>query len=568
MAHPNRGIQSLKAGSAAQVASIVAGFGVQLFTTPYVLFKLGLHDFGVWSITGAIAQYGALFDLGVSRAASRYVAAFHSKGDVRNEGRVVAVCVATLFVVAAILSGLVLLTSQLIAPVLGLRNPGQAGTLLLVAVAILFVGLLARVLAAASIGRGRTVPPLTAVAIMSALQAVGGVAVLAVEPSLLGFAYGTLAGISLGLVVVVVVILADEGRITFAMPNLEIAREIFTYGISSQIAALGDLLLFQSGKLVAGALIGPSAAGIYELASRPAMAAQVLGASPGTALMPHLTRIYVSGGVGGILTEYEHLTRRNTSVALLIPFAMAATAVTAIPVWLDGPHPDVVAVLLALLIGISVNVSTSTCTCTLMAMGRPLMIAKVTAVAGVLQLIAAVLATKFFGFVGLTVAIAIGVPVTKFAGLWLMQASAGIPQRFYLRAAGGPYAVAFLAAFSALPIGLLTMPQNRQSAIVPFIAGALLYLLIYVVLGWRCGYLPRASNQSSELRPNRRRATPTSRVIDVVAVRLRGFRSGMPPATPHPSHTSHHRWSHLSGRTGSDPLNTPRLPRRKERTPH
>jgi len=343
MAQPNRGIQSLKAGSAAQVASIVAGFGVQLFTTPYVLMKLGLHDFGVWSITGAIAQYGALFDLGVSRAASRYVAVFHSKGDQRSEGGVVAVCVATLFCVAALLGGLVLATSQLIAPVLGLREPSQAGTLLLVAVAILFVGLLARVLAAASIGRGRTVPPLTAVAIMSALQSVGGVVVLAVEPSLLGFAYGTLGGISLGLVVVVAVILVDEGRITFAVPSWRIAREIFSYGISSQIAALGDLLLFQSGKLVAGALIGPSAAGIYELASRPAMAAQVLGASPGTALMPHLTRIYVAGGVGGILAEYEHLTRRNTSVALAIPFAMAATAMTAIPVWLDGPHLDVVA---------------------------------------------------------------------------------------------------------------------------------------------------------------------------------------------------------------------------------
>jgi len=409
---------------------------------------------------------------------------------------------------------------------------------------------------------------LTAVAIMSALQSVGGVVVLAVEPSLLGFAYGTLGGISVGLVVVVAVILVDEGRITFAVPSWKIAREIFSYGISSQIAALGDLLLFQSGKLVAGALIGPSAAGIYELASRPAMAAQVLGASPGTALMPHLTRIYVAGGVGGILAEYEHLTRRNTSVALAIPFAMAATAVTAIPVWLDGPHLDVVAVLLALLIGISVNVSTSTCTCTLMAMGRPLMIAKVTVVAGLIQLIAAVLATKFFGFVGLTVAIAIGVPVTKLAGLWLMQSSARIPQLFYFRAAGGPYVVAFVAAFSALPIGLVTMPQNRQSAIVPFIAGAFVYSAIYLVLGWGFGYLPRASNQTNELVPTERRAKPTSRVIDVLTLRLRGSRSGMPPTISRHRHASHHWRSRQSGGAVGEPVNSPEVRRREERMSH
>lgn len=510
MAHP-KGIQSLKLGSAAQVLSIVAGYGIQLVTTPYVLARLGLHDFGVWSITGAIAQYGALFDLGVSRAASRFVAISHSESDVRGEGRVVAVCVATLLAVGATLSALAAMAAQLVAPVLGLNDPAQARPLLLSAVAILIVGLLARVLAAASVGRGRTVPATMAVAVLSVLQALGGVAVLVVKPTLIAFAYGTLGGISLGLAVVVGVIFVDEGRLTLAMPNMRIAREIFAYGTISQIAAAGDMLLTQSGKLIAGALIGPSAAGIYELASRPAMAAGILGGASGTALIPHLTRSYVAGGIGGILTHYDHLTRRSTSVALLVPFAMVATAVTAIPLWLGRGREDVVWVLLAILAGTAVNMSSITCGCTLLAIGRPSVIARITVTGGVLQTVVALLATNFFGLLGLTLAIGIGVPIAKLVGIWVMQASAGIPQQLYFRSVRGPYAVAVVATVLALPIGLSTMPQDRQSALTPFIASAFVYLLAYVALGSSRGYLPQASSLWLQQLPVRRRTGRASR---------------------------------------------------------
>lgn len=552
MAHA-KGIQSLKLGSAAQMLSIVAGYGIQLVTTPYVLARLGLHDFGVWSITGAIAQYGALFDLGVSRAASRFVAISHAESDVRGEGRVVAVCVATLLAVGATLSALAAMTAQLVAPVLGLHDAAQARPLLLSAVAILIVGLLARVLAAASIGRGRTVPATMAVAVLSMLQALGGVVVLVVKPSLLAFAYGTLGGISLGLAVVVGVILVDEGRLTLAMPNMRVAREIFAYGTISQIAAAGDMLLTQSGKLIAGALIGPSAAGIYELASRPAMAAQVLGAASGTALMPHLTRSYVAGGIDGILTQYEHLTRRSASVSLLVPFVMVATAVTAIPLWLGQGHQDVVWVLLAILAGISVNVSALTCSCTLLAIGRPAVIARITVIAGTLQVIVAVIATKFFGFLGLTVAIGIGIPVIKQVGLWFMRTSAGIPQHLYFRSVRGPYAVALVATSLALPIGLLTMPQDRRSALIPFVASTLVFLVVYVALGWNRGYLPRVSFPAGPHLPGRRRTMRAWRDTRGLAVELADTQEVPPRQKFGRTRASGHRRSASSQKSSREP---------------
>jgi O-antigen/teichoic acid export membrane protein len=472
---------------------IVVGYGIQLVTTPYVVIQLGLHDFGVWSITGAIAQYAALLDLGVSRAANRYVALFHAEGDTKGEGAVVGICVTTLLALGGLLTGLALVTSPYLDPVLGTDGAETARFLLLCAVSILIAGLLARVLAAASVARGRHVSAGIGVAMLSALQALGGVATLVVRPSLAGFAAGTVAGTLLGLLVVATIILFDERRITIGMPTAALTREILPYGIKSQVGAAGDILLLQSGKLVAGIMVGPAAAGAYELASRLAMGAQVFGAASTAALTPHLTRCYSTGGIDSISSQYEHLTRRNTVVAISVPFALAATAISAIPLWLGSSDGQVLLVLLALLPGIAINVSTGVCSSALMAIGRPAIIAHVTVAGGVLQLIFAVALGGIFGFTGIAFAFAVGLPAAKLFGLWYMQTRVGIPMKLYFHGVRGPYAIGIIAMLIALPIGVLTEPHNRESALWPFLASAVLFGATYALLGWSRDYLPRLS---------------------------------------------------------------------------
>ena len=484
-------IQSLKLGAAAQMLPIVAGYTANLFVTPYAVSRLGLHDFGVWSITVGLAQYAALLDLGVSRAASRYVALFHAKGDVKSEGAVVGICVTTLVILGTLLGGLSLIAAGPLDRLIGKGDPRLACLLLLCAVSTMIVSLLARVLAAASLGRGRQVSAGIGVANLLTLQAVGGAIALVVRPSLIAFALGNVAGTMLGLGVVATIILFDEHRITIGRPVAGLTREILTYGVKSQAGNAGDMLLMQSGKLIAGILVGPAAAGVYELASRLAMGAQAFGAASASALIPHLTRCYIGGGMDSVLDQYEHLTRRNTAVSIFIPFLMAATAFSAIPLWLGGDNGRVVFVLLALLPGIAINVSTGVCTSTLMAIGKPAIIAVVTVVAGITQTAIAVALGYTFGFVGIGLAFAVGMPTAKLIGLWCMQSSMGIPMKLYIRGVRGPYAIAIIATSVSMPIGLLSASHNRESAVWPFLASTALFCVIYALLGWGRGYLPQ-----------------------------------------------------------------------------
>ncbi|WP_185935117.1 polysaccharide biosynthesis C-terminal domain-containing protein, partial [Mycolicibacterium hodleri] len=117
-------------------------------------------------------------------------------------------------------------------------------------------------------------------------------------------------------------------------------------------------------------------------------------------------------------------------------------------------------ILLALLPGIAVNVSTGVCTSTLSALGRPAITAVVTVAAGLFQLALTVTMTYFFGFPGLAIAFAVGVPTAKIVGLWKMQARIHIPLRMYIEGARGPYTVALLSAALVFPVDLITAPHD------------------------------------------------------------------------------------------------------------
>src|SRR5947209_262309 len=65
---------SLVRNTLAQSAGSFSGYIFSFLSAPIVLDGLGLRNFGIWALTGALAQYGALLDLGVGVSLARYIA--------------------------------------------------------------------------------------------------------------------------------------------------------------------------------------------------------------------------------------------------------------------------------------------------------------------------------------------------------------------------------------------------------------------------------------------------------------------------------------------------------------
>jgi O-antigen/teichoic acid export membrane protein len=486
-----RGVHSLKLGAVAQMLPLFAGYGVSLLTTPYVVSRLGLNDFGIWAVTGAFAQSAVMLDLGVARATYRYVAFFHARGDVENERSVLGVCMTVLIGLGCVLYAIPLLIGVSLDQFLRTGDPALAQILAFCAVTMLFCGMAARALASASFGRGRQVWANAGLAVLGVAQAIGGVVALVGSPTLRSFALGTAVGAVLGLCAVIAAILFDERAIVIGRPKSALAREMMSYGIVGQLRGAADVVLIQAPKLIAGLVIGPAAAGVYELGSRLVQGAQTFGSAAFVAVDIHLTRAYALGGKADMLADYSRLARRNAAVAMFLLLLLCATSFSTVPLWLGERHDAVVMVLAVLAPAMTARVSTNVCVSSFLAMGRPGILG-VTAMATAGLGVALALPLAYaFGLKGIVAAFGIGIIVGNLLSVWFLQSRLGISMTEYLRAIRGPFTLGIAATLATLPIGIIAMPHDRASALIPFIVSSAIFCTIYAVLGRRLDYLPR-----------------------------------------------------------------------------
>jgi O-antigen/teichoic acid export membrane protein len=484
-------VQSLKVGASAQILPLLVNYGANLLATPYVVSQLGLRDFGIWAMTGALAQYAALLDFGAARAANRYVSLFHARGETEKDRSVVGICVGLALGLGAVLYLMACPCAGIVEKLFHTGDSALTRFLLLSSVTILVCGLMARILAGASFGRGRQLPPNIGLAMLGASQVVSGVVALVFAPTLRSFALGTAVGAAIGLLAVAVVIVIDEGRISIGRPNTALAREIIGFGVKSQVAGAADVVLYQSGKLIAGIVIGPAAAGAYDLGIRLIQGVQAFGGAAAVAINTHLTRTYATSGLRGIQEQYLRLTQRNAAVAIFLPFLLGATAFSVVPLWLGEQQLAVVTVICALAFSVAMNVSTAVCSAAMYAVGRAGLMSIEGALYAAVSVLLAIPMAMAYGFNGLVAAYAGWMALGNLAGVWFMQTRIGISMKDFLRAVGGPFAIAMIAAMVAAPINVMAAPDTRADAITPFVLSSLAFCAVYLGLGWWLDYLPR-----------------------------------------------------------------------------
>lgn len=485
-----RGVHSLKVGTIAQTLPLFAGYGVSLLTTPYVVARLGLIDFGIWSMTAAFAQPAVMFDLGITRANDRYVALFHAREDVDSERSASGVCMTVLVGLAGILFATALFIPGFVDQFLQTDNASLTRDLLLCAVTMIVCGMFARAFAGCAFGHGRQVWANAGLAVQGVGQAVGGVIGLITEPTLRGFAVGTAAGSCVGLGAVIAAILYDEHKIVVGRPRLALAREMIAYGLVGQVRGVADVVMIQAPKLIAGSLLGPAAAGVYELGSRLVQGAVTFGSAASGAVFVEFTRNFAVNGMDGILDRYAHLTRRNAAVTLFLPFLLCATSFSVVPLWLGKRHFAVVMILVVLAVAITVRLAANVCVTGFLAMGRPGVVGATAMGSAVMTVALAIPLTHAFGFKGLIAAFGCGIAIGNLLSVWYLQKRLGVSMTEFYGAVRGPFAVGLFATIAAMPIGIIASPHDRASALIPFVLSSAVFVMSYGLLGRYFDQLP------------------------------------------------------------------------------
>jgi O-antigen/teichoic acid export membrane protein len=482
--------QSLKLGALAQMLPIVLGYGANLLAAPFVVANLGLANFGLWAVTGALAQYGVLLDLGIPRAVMRYVALYHSQGREGEERALIGTGVMIFVIVGCLLMCLPLVISAQLSHLIGANSTSLTQTLFISSIVVFITGSLGAMLCGASIGRGRIVAVSIGLALQRVAVAVGGVIAIIFRPSLEQFAIGSAVGGGVGLVLVLLAILIDEREIRIGRPRISALSGVIAFGLKGQAGMLCELVLFQSGKLLAGIVIGPAAAGAYELGSRLALGARALSASAIAVVTAHLTRSYAMNGVAGIQRSYAKLVQTFTAVSNFALLFVAATSFSLVPLWLGVSHAVVVWVVIVLSLAYALSVSTGVTTAAASAMNQVGRIAVATLVGAVLAVALAIPLANIAGVTGILIGVVLATGSTAVIALILVHRGIGLPLTDFLRPVTGPFVVGGLSLALAMPVGIIWPPTDRVSAIGPFLFSAAIFCLVYAALGWGFGYLP------------------------------------------------------------------------------
>lgn len=482
---------NLRVNTVAQALPLLSGYGLNLLATPLVVTQLGLPGFGVWAMTGALAQYGALFDLGVTRSVMRYVAFHHARDEPDAEREVLGVAVLMLAAVGLVLFATCWLLAPAILSLIRAADVEQLRTLLICAVTILLAVLSAKVLVAAAFGRGRMVAGNAALAVQSTLTVLGGAGYLLTTGSTLsGFGVASAAGAAAGTAIVALVMKVTEGTLSVGWPNRARAREVLSFGVKGQATLVADLVVFQSDKLVIGAIAGPAFAGAYELGNRLALGLRALGGLVSNSLTPSLTASYSQRGLPAILEQYAHLTRRAAGVALIFPFAGIALAPALVPAWLGYVPEYTVVVVIALCIAFAANLTTGVATVVAAAIGRPGITAQSAAVSCVLNVAAVVPAAVVFGVTGVVAATIFAAVGGAAFGIWITHRALRLPLSVFTGAVGGVIVVGGAWSCGIGAILELVSPQSRADGAFTLAAAGAVYLAGYLAIGFQLRFLP------------------------------------------------------------------------------
>jgi len=489
----NRAPTGLAGNSLAKTAPVLVGYVASFASAPIVLSGLGLRDFGIWALTGALAQYGALIDLGLGRTMSRYIAIDAARSDPRAEGEIVVLGLVLTAVVAVLLVLAALVCAAPVATAIGGITTEDMRLVLTASAGVAALAMIGKAVAAWPEGHRRMVAPNVALAAGGVLNFICAVTAILLGGGLVEFALANVVAAALTLVVVTVTVLVLEGRPPLAWPRWSRTREVLRFAMQGQVVYLTDLVNFQTDKIIIAFVIGPSAAGSYDIANRVCSAGRAMGIFAQSAMLPEFAARVAERGVSAVREVYLPMTRKACSISFPALFLCAGTAPVLLGAWLGQSPPDTVEILAVLPLAYVANVSTGVTYAVALAADGAHLPARAAVLTAVVNLALTAALAPVFGLWGVLAGTLLALSAGAIVHVLLVQRHFDLPARTHwdavkrcLLLSGGlsvPLFVVSLVAASELA---------RGGQFIALVAGGLAYSAVYVALARRLRLFPEA----------------------------------------------------------------------------
>jgi O-antigen/teichoic acid export membrane protein len=497
--NPDEG--SLAINTIAQSSPLMIGYLASFLSAPIVLGGLGLRAFGIWALTGALAQYANLLDLGVGQVLVRFVALHDAEGSREAIGEVLAVGLCTITTIAVVLTGASWGAAGLLAHQLGGITTGQMRVLLLCSSTMLCCSMLVNVMTAYPIGLRRMVVPNIAKSGGALINFVFSVGAIAIKPQLVFYAEANAAASLATVLVVACVVVATRPSMPLRIPRIARVRDLLRFSVQNQVLALASLINFQSDKVVIALFVGPSAAGAYELSNRVAAAARQVGVYTASAMIPTLTAQRAKSSRDSLVAVYERLTRQSSALAFPFLVLTAAIAPLILRAWLGKAPPYSAIILIALSLAYIVNTTTGVGNALAYADGKPGISARAATATAIANIVLTVALAPVFGVWGVMSGTILALSGGALYQIVLVHRHFGMPLRQYRDATRPSFLMALFLAVPVILVATLTPDVNRWVQAALCIGLATTYLGGYSYGALRLGVLPGTIARLLQRRP-------------------------------------------------------------------
>ena len=478
--------------TAAQSTGLLTAYLFSFILAPIMLAQLSLEEFGVWAVTGAVASYAGIADLGITRSMSRFVALYDTRGDERGIAECVGLGLIVVTLIALLATGAGLLAAPALSDAIGVLPPDEMRVVLLSSLAIFVFHSYRKVFGGVSLGLRRMVPPNVATVINNCINFAFSVAVLLISPNLADYALANAAAELIAIGVSFVALLYVWRPPPVAMPSLARTKEVLSFSLKNQVSWLADIVNQQSDKLILAFLIDIRTAGAYEIGNRVVRSVRAVADLTTSALIPTATAHIAQYGREALRPFYQRYLRLTVGLAFPIFVVCCVSTPFLLAAWLGEVPANSEAILVLLAVGGFVRVTTGAGTTVAIGEGKPGLAATNSAIAAVLNIAFTLVLGPLFGLWGVLVGTVLGISVSALLFVQRFHRAYEIPLVEYVRAVGPP---ALLSVGLAVPVATLAivagdLAATRATAVPALFAVAALYMLAYWLVASWLGYLP------------------------------------------------------------------------------
>jgi O-antigen/teichoic acid export membrane protein len=457
------------------------------FLIPFMVSRLGVDMFGLWSLIFAVVGLFGLLDLGFATAAMKYVAELTASGDHAGRNEVLA----TLLVIYGVLGAICLvLVATLAGPASGwfALSPDQAQpfTLALWLIGtVVAINFPASLVKAILIGSGRMHLVNAIELVITLVNAALIVILLEAGLGLVGVAVATAATMLLGpLVMLPLAIRLTPGL--SASPRLfsrSRVRELLGFSVYFFIANVAVLIILRIDPVVIKAFLTLGAVAVYAVAAKIAEYTYLLNKQFSNALMPLVSQ---SKGAGDAYTVRRILVDGTRFLlAIAVPFiALLFFYADAIVVrWMGQEFAESVPLLRILLLAVLFSSVQLNAANVLGMTGEHRFVAFAMGGSAVLNLILSIILVQSFGLTGVALGTLLATLVAEFLLVMPRACRAqGLGLWDFLRDAIWPTLPALVPCLGAAALMAYAQPPSNFGWII--LQGGTAALLYYAAFYW------------------------------------------------------------------------------------